>query len=692
MQGRPCSPAVVLLKWKSTFDPGDSKPMAEEARDDGAEGWRHWRLTRDLDDVAWLTIDQQGERANTLGTAVVTELDAAVTALEQQPARGLVLSSGKAGSFIAGADIREFDATDDAAALRAQVERVHALFERFAILPFPKAAAIDGACLGGGLELALCCDWRVAADNEATRIGFPEVNLGIYPGFGGSGRSLRVAGAVEAMKLMLTGRLLSAPEARRAGLIDAVSDRHGSLRWHARRAVLSGRKHRGPGVIARMASIRPARKLLARQMRKQTASKARPEHYPGPYRLIDAFEQHGGSVAAMIRAEAENVPELLVGATSTHLRRVYRLMERLKAEGKRSDFKARRVHVVGAGVMGGDIAAWCALRGLDVTLQDREAKYVEPAIERAHKLFTRRLKRPAAVAAARARLRADVEGSGVERADVIIEAIFEDRDAKRSLFEGLRGRIGQHAIIATNTSAIPLADLADVLEEPERLIGLHFFNPVASMPLIEVVQDDATDPKRVADGASFATAIGKYAVAVTATPGFLVNRVLLPYMRAAMHLHREGIPKEALDAAAEQFGMPVGPVELIDTVGLDVGLEVMTTLLGTDGDAETTEDRQLLEAMVQDGKLGKKSGEGFYIWKKDKPEKDRQAADGHDLDALAQAIIDPFLDECQACLNDGVVEDADLLDAGLIFGTGFAPFRGGPLWYRQQQQAEAHHE
>lgn len=662
--------------------------MAEEARAAGAIDWRHWRLTRDQDDVAWLTIDQQGERANTLGTDVINELDAAVTALEQQPASGLVLSSGKTDSFIAGADIREFDATDDAQALRAQVELVHALFERFALLPFPKVAAIEGACLGGGLELALCCDWRVAADDESTRIGFPEVNLGIYPGFGGSGRSLAIVGPVEAMKLMLTGRLLNASEARKAGLIDAIADRHGSLRWSARLAALRGRKHRRPGVIARLSRFGPARKLLAKQMRKQTAGKARPEHYPGPYRLIDAFERHGGSVQAMIRAEAENVPELLVGRTSTNLRRVYRLMERLKAEGKRSDFEARRVHVIGAGVMGGDIAAWCALRGLDVTLEDREAKYVEPAIERAGKLFRRKLKDPTAVAAAKTRLRADVEGKGVERADVIIEAIFEDRDAKRALFEKLRGRVRDHAVIATNTSAIPLSELSDALEQPERLIGLHFFNPVASMPLVEVVHDTGTDTRRVADGASFATAIGKYALPVTASPGFLVNRVLLPYMRAAMHLHRDGTPKEALDAAAERFGMPVGPVELIDTVGLDVGLGVMNTLLDSGQEGDAAEDRKTLEAMVEEGKLGKKSGEGFYSWKQGKPEKDRQAADGHDLDALAKAIIDPFLDECEACLEDGVVEDADLLDAGLIFGTGFAPFRGGPLWYRKKERGD----
>ncbi len=657
--------------------------MAAQAADavPGSD-WQHWRLHWDLDDVAWLTIDQQGERANTLGTKVIRELDQAVTLLEQRPPGGLVLMSAKPDSFIAGADIREFDATDDATALRAQVELVHALFERFEILPCPKVAAIDGACLGGGLELALCCDWRVALDRDATRIGFPEVNLGIYPGFGGSGRSLRTIGGLKAMELMLTGRMLSASQARSAGLVDAVTDQHGSLRWAARNGVLKARKHRKPNLIGRLSTIGPARKLLARQMRKQTRSKARPEHYPAPYRLIDTFEHEGGSVGAMIRAEAKNIPELLTGTTSRNLRRVYRLMERLKAEGKKSDFEARRVHVIGAGVMGGDIAAWCVARGLEVTLQDREMKHIEPALARAKKLFQRRLKRPAAVAAAQARLLPDVEGQGVAQADVIIEAIFEDRDAKRELLEGLRGRIADHAIVATNTSAIPLAALADALEDPSRLIGLHFFNPVASMPLVEVVHDEGTDADRVADGASFATAIGKYALPVTATPGFLVNRVLVPYMRAAMHLHRNGVPKEALDAAAEHFGMPVGPVELIDTVGLDVGLGVIDTLLGKDAG----EDRKLLESMVEEGKLGKKSGEGFYVWRKGEPQKDRQGADGHDLFELARALIEPYLDECQACLDDGVVEDSDLLDAGLIFGTGFAPFRGGPLWYRRQQR------
>ncbi|HKL52593.1 MAG TPA: 3-hydroxyacyl-CoA dehydrogenase family protein, partial [Wenzhouxiangellaceae bacterium] len=349
------------------------------------------------------------------------------------------------------------------------------------------------------------------------------------------------------------------------------------------------------------------------------------------------------------------------------------------------DFKARRVHVIGAGVMGGDIAAWCALKGLEVTLQDREMKYVEPALKRAASLFKKKLKKSTAVAAAKSRLRADVEGEGVQRADVVIEAIFENRDAKRELFENLKDKLSDHAVVATNTSAIPLGELSDVFDDPNRLIGLHFFNPVAKMPLVEVVHDTNTDTDRVKDGSSFATQIGKYAVPVTSTPGFLVNRVLVPYMYKAMTMHRDGIPKEALDKAAVQFGMPMGPVELVDTVGLDVGLSVIDTLLGE----AAGEDRKVLESMVESGKKGKKTGEGFYKWENGKPVRDDDAHKGHDLEKLASDLIQPYLDECLACLRDDVVENKDLLDAGMIFGTGFAPFRGGPIHYIENSDVEA---
>jgi 3-hydroxyacyl-CoA dehydrogenase / enoyl-CoA hydratase / 3-hydroxybutyryl-CoA epimerase len=645
--------------------------------------WKHWRLEHDIDGIAWLYIDRGDEKVNSLGTEVLAELDQIVSRLEGDHPTGLVLMSGKARNFIVGADVREFDATDKVSELEENIKKVHGLFQRIEDLPFPTVVAFEGYCLGGGLELSLCFDWRIALDVDHTRIGFPEVNLGIYPGFGGSGRSIRAMGGLNAMQIMLTGKMLRARPARAMGLINQVVDQHGSLRWAARAAVLKKKHEPKPPLKARLTTLGPARKFLAGQMRKQVRRKARPAHYPAPYELIDAFEASGNSPAGMIRIEAEKVPRLLAGDTSRNLRRVFRLMESLKAQGKRSDFKARRVHVIGAGVMGGDIAAWCALRGLEVTLQDREMKYIEPAIKRAAKLFQRRLKKPEAVAAAKSRLVADVDGKGVKRADVVIEAIFENRDAKRELFEKLKNDLQPHTLVATNTSAIPLAELSDVFDDPSRLIGLHFFNPVAQMPLVEVVQDKKSDPDRVNDGCSFATQIGKYALPVTSTPGFLVNRVLAPYMRNAMMLHREGIPKEALDKAAEQFGMPMGPVELADTVGLDVGLGVIDTLMGE----AAGEDRKVLEEMVKAGKLGKKSGEGFYQWKKGKPQRDDKAHEGHDLDALAEKLMKPYFDECRACLADQVVEDADLLDAGMIFGTGFAPFRGGPMNYLESRAA-----
>ncbi len=639
--------------------------------------FQHWQIQHDLDGIAWLTIDRGDDKVNSLGTEVLAELDTIVTELERTSPAGLVLMSGKQGSFIVGADVREFDATSDVQVLQDNVQKVHALFERIEKLDFPTVVAFEGYCLGGGLELALCFDWRIALDADHTRLGFPEVNLGIYPGFGGSGRAITAIGALKAMQIMLTGRMLRPRAARAMGLVDQVVDIHGSLRWAARNAVMRKKRHRRPGLVDRLSGSAPVRPLLVRQMRKQTAAKARREHYPAPFELIDAFEQAGNDQAEMIRLEAEKVPRLLAGDTSRNLRRVFRLMEQLKAQGKRSSFKARRVHVIGAGVMGGDIAAWCASRGLEVTLQDREMKYIEPALKRAESLFRRKLKKPEALAAARQRLRADVDGDGVARADVIIEAIFENREAKRALLAELKGKVSDHAIIATNTSAIPLAELADVLEDPGRLIGLHFFNPVARMPLVEVVHDPGSAPERVDDGCSFATQIGKYALPAKSTPGFLVNRVLAPYMRNAMKLHREGIPREAIDRAAEQFGMPMGPVELADTVGLDVGMGVIDTLMGE----QAAEDRKVLEEMVKAGKLGKKSGEGFYEWKKGRPQRDPKAHEGHDLNDLAERLMQPYFDECRACLADQVVEDADLLDAGMIFGTGFAPFRGGPLHY-----------
>ena len=644
---------------------------------ENATSYKNWRVERDNDDILWLLLDRHGEKVNSLSTEVLSELENIISDAETRTPRGLVLMSAKSTGFIFGADIREFGHYTDAEEVTTSIERVHGMFNRLEQLRCTTVSAIEGYCLGGGLELSLACDYRIAKDVSSTKIGFPEVQLGIFPGFGGSARSVHQIGGMKAMELMLTARQLSARKARAAGLVDEVVSRHESLYWAARRAVLSRKKSRGPSLLGKLSNLGPARSLLAGQMRKKTASKAKKEHYPALYSLIDTWQNYGGSRDAMMREEAKAVGKLMVSSQAEGLRRVFSLMERLKSEGKQSDFRARNVHVVGAGVMGGDIAAWCVVRGLNVSLQDREMKYIEPALKRAEKLFKKKLRDPAKVKAAIARLQPDVDGERVGRADVVIEAIFENLEAKQKLFKDIEPQLKPDAVMATNTSAIPLEDIASVLKKPSRLIGLHFFNPVPKMPLVEVVASKNSDSDALKRGAAFCGQISRFPLPVKSSPGFLVNRVLAPYMLEALSIHLEGTPVEAIDAAAEAFGMPMGPVELADTVGLDVGLSV-TSMLGGES---TKKEQAHIRKFVDAGKLGKKSGEGIYRWVDDKPQKNREAARGHDLAAIAERLIRAYTDECKAALKEKIVADEDLLDAGMVFGTGFAPFRGGPLNY-----------
>jgi 3-hydroxyacyl-CoA dehydrogenase/enoyl-CoA hydratase/3-hydroxybutyryl-CoA epimerase len=593
-----------------------------------------------------------------------------------------VFRSDKKTGFAAGADVKEFDDQADADVAREGILRVHELFNRIEALRCPTVVTIHGFCLGGALELSLACDYRIARDDDDTRIGFPEIQLGIFPGFGGAARSIRHLGGRKAMEVMLSARMYRARQARSLGLVDKLVGRHGSLRWAAYNAVMKKRRSRPAGRLEQLTSAKLVRGKLADIMEKQVAKKARRDHYPAPYALIDLWRNVGNDFEALLEGERNEVSKLLMGETSRNLRRVFHLREQLrelgKADGHTRDWKARRVHVVGAGVMGGDIAAWCALRGYEVTLQDRDIKYVEPALKRAGKLFKKRLKKPGRVAAARSRLVADIEGNGIARADVIIEAIFENLEAKKELFEDIEKAAKPDALLASNTSAIPLEDISAGMKKPGRLIGLHFFNPVAMMPLVEIVQGAKSSKRAVKKGCVFSAEIGKLPLPVKSAPGFLVNRVLGPYMLEAFNLRGEGFSIETIDAAAETFGMPMGPVELMDTVGLDVGLSVASEL-----SPDSTESIAELKRLVDAGKLGKKSGEGLYKWEKGKAVKgsaDKSAG----LDELGRRLVQPLLDECNRCLEEGIVGNADLVDGGVIFGTGFAPFRGGPLHYQAQ--------
>jgi len=657
--------------------------MTKTARKDTP--FKHWKLATDIDNILWLSLDREGESANSLSLEVLSELATIVDQLEANAPAGLVMQSAKPGKFIVGADVREFDDYDDAEMASDGISQVHRLFNRIEALSFPKVVAIDGYCLGGGLELALAFDYRIATNVEHTRLGFPEIKLGIYPGFGGSARSVQQVGASNAMQLMLSTRNLRPAAARAMGLVDELVGPHGSLRWAARRAVKQGRKSRQPGQLKRLQNFAPVRSLLARMMRKQVAARANPEHYPAPFELIEAWERYGDDPQRMMVEESDRVGKLITGETSKSLRRVFFLMERLKAIGKQSEIKVRRVHVIGAGVMGGDIAAWCVLQGMDVSLQDRELKYIEPALKRAKSLFQKKLRVRSKVDAALSRLLPDVEGKGISRADVIIEAIFEDVKAKRELFAAIEPRMKPDAVLATNTSAIPLAEISSVLKKPERLIGIHFFNPVAKMPLVEIVYDEQSDSEQVAKGAAFCGAINRFPLPVKSAPGFLVNRVLSGYMAKAMRMHQErGIPIEILDKAATAFGMPMGPVELADTVGLDVCMKVVTLL----GGESSKKEAALLHEKIRAGELGKKSGKGFYVWEKGKPKREDKEAGQYALEEITESLMQPYFEACEAALAAGIVEDADVLDAGMIFGTGFAPFRGGPLYYLKQKGAK----
>jgi 3-hydroxyacyl-CoA dehydrogenase/enoyl-CoA hydratase/3-hydroxybutyryl-CoA epimerase len=644
---------------------------------------KHWRFHRDIENLGWLTIDTPGAPVNTLSREAIMELEALVTRFEElaqtRELEGIVLLSGKDSGFIAGADISEFDAMSDFSVLPQALERTHALFNRIEALKIPVVAGVHGFCLGGGLELALACHYRVAVNDDKTRIGFPEVNLGIFPGFGGTGRSVRQAGPVDAMQIMLTGKMLRAGAARGLNLVDKLVRHRDMLRWEARKAILQHRRSSEAPFTKRVLATGLLREYIANKMREQTRKKVRREHYPAPYALIDLFEKHGNDPRAMSRGEIDAFVPLMGSETATNLRRVFFAQESLKKLGTKGA-KFSRVHVIGAGVMGGDIAAWCALRGMAVTLQDLDMARINPALDRAKKLFKKRLRKKREVDTAMLRLEADPTGKGVPRADVIIEAVVEKLEVKQAIFGGLEDRIKPGAILATNTSSIELERIAEHLKQPERLIGLHFFNPVAQLPLVEVIRSKFNTDDEIGKGAAFALAIGKSPVVVKSAPGFLVNRVLMPYMLGAVQRVEAGESKELIDAAAVAFGMPMGPIELMDTVGLDVGHSVATEL----GHQVPIESR--FATLVREGKLGRKTGEGFYKWVDGKAQKG-EPPERDDLAALGRELVKPLVDMTEVVLAEGVVANERLADIGVILGTGFAPFLGGPLKARKDGRA-----
>ncbi len=640
---------------------------------------KHWHAETDADGVAWLCIDKADGGANVLSGPVLEELASMLEPMLKSPPKAVVIHSGKNNGFVMGADINEFTKIKNPDEAYDLIRLGQQVLDRVADLRCPTAAVINGYALGGGLELAMACDYRIAIDSDKPILGLPEVQLGIHPGFGGTVRAVQICGVRQAMQLMLTGKSIRVSKGRRIGLVDTIVPEDG-WRQAARDIVTSGRKTASAPLLDRLLNLALIRPVLAGILRKQVAPRARREHYPAPYAIIDLWQRHGASPATAYEAEARSIAELMCTPTSRNLVRVFFLQNKLKSQGGRSGDKVGKVHVVGAGVMGGDIAAWCALRGLHVTLQDREEKYITPAIERAEKLFAKKIPDEGKRKATGDRLTADVNGKGAADADLLIEAIFEDMDAKKTLYETLEKSMKPGAILATNTSSLRLEDLRTNLKEPTRFIGLHFFNPVAKLPLIEVVHCEDTDQAVMDTAFGFVKAIGKTPLACKSAPGFVVNRLLAPYMAEAMYLSKDGVALADIDRAAEDFGMPMGPVELVDSVGIDVALNVSRVL----GEAFDRPVPDKLEEMVDAKQLGRKSGQGFYRWEDGKVQK--PDSDGASVpDDIEDRLMLPMVNEAVACLTEEIVASPDLLDAGVIFGTGFAPFRGGPLKYARDR-------
>lgn len=638
--------------------------------------FEHWKLVLDEHRVLWAILDKKDHSTNTLSESVLLEMDQMLDIAHAVHPVALVLRSAKTNGFVAGAEISEFVEMKDPIKVRHKIEGGLAIFDKLADFHAPTIALIHGFCLGGGLELALACDYRIATPDS--KLGFPEVLLGLHPGLAGTWRSLQLMDPVNAMTAMLTGKNLIAKKAKRQGLLDAVTpERHfaEAVKW-----VLSGKlkKQNVKGGKAKIMNFSMARDFLAKQMIAKTAKLAPKKHYPAPYALIELWRQYGDDAKSMRKAETDSFVDLMVGDTSKNLVRDFFLREKLKSSAKGFDHGISHVHVIGAGVMGGDIAAWSALRGFNVTLQDRELQYIAPAIKRANELFAKRLYTEGDRRAANDRLMPDIDGIGIANANLIIEVVPENPEIKTAVYADCEARMKDGAILATNTSSLLLEELDKGLKSPENFCGIHFFNPVAKMPLVEVVTHSGLSDKAKNRVMAFVAALDKLPLPVRSAPGFLVNRALTPYLSESFAIYSEGVKPEVIDKAALDFGMPMGPMELADVVGLDVGVHV-ARVLKAGLKREMPDIPDWLDDLVAKGNLGKKTGKGIYKWIDGKP--DKQEITDKAPDDLADRLILPLLNSVADCLADNIVEDKDAADAAMIFGTGFAPFTGGPMKY-----------
>jgi 3-hydroxyacyl-CoA dehydrogenase/enoyl-CoA hydratase/3-hydroxybutyryl-CoA epimerase len=635
--------------------------------------YEHWQWHQDEQGWCWVEFDRKDKTANTLNLEVLLEFEAILGELEQaKNVKKIIICSKKRSGFIAGADIIEIFSQRDQEKTDYFIKKGQEVFQRLEKLTPPTIALIHGFCLGGGFELALACDWRIAIDTPHTKIGLPEVKLGLQPGWGGSVRTMRLLTPLTVFDFILTGKLFSAKKAKKIGLIDAAIPERVV---HA--AIESFNKKRVHSVswTSWLMNLAPVRSLVSHFLVKKVSKKIAKEHYPAPFLMIDNWKHVGHLEQASYEEETRSITELTKSKTTQHLVNIFMMQDKAKKNIDSALPKIKHLHVIGAGVMGGDIAGWAALKGIHVTLQDVNLKTVQQALKRTLKLAQKQLDVDYKVNEVMDRLVIDPKGYGIQHADLIIEAVNENLELKRSLLAMVQEHAREDAFIATNTSTIPLEKMDDIFKNPARFIGVHFFNPVAQMPLVELVVGENTSAETVQRALKFVQQLEKFPLKVKSAPGFLVNRILLPYMLEALKLHQEGHSLETIDKAALLFGMPMGPIELADTVGLDVCLAAFSSLQLQDDILSA-----VLQKKIQEGHLGKKSHKGFYDYKNGKIQKH-----GHvDLLAFHQCesrLILCLCNEAVAAWRDNIVQTLEEMNAGSIFGFGFPPFRGGVMEY-----------
>jgi len=655
--------------------------------------------------VAVLTLDLPGETVNKLSTAFGHELDGMLTRLKDDGAvRAVVLISGKKDVFVAGADIDELARVRSQAEAEEMSREGQELMNRIEQFPKPVVAAIHGACLGGGCELALACHWRVATDHPKTVIGLPEVQLGLIPGAGGTQRLPRIVGLRAALDVILAGKSERAPKAFKLGLVDELV--HPSILRRtavaaAERLAAEGRRRREPkgGATAALLDRTGVGRQLVYSQAKKTLLKKTGGHYPAPLAALEAVRAGLESgVKAGAAVEHKRFGELAMSPVSrklvgiffatTALKKDDGLPEGVTAEG----IDVRRVGVVGAGFMGAGIAGTAVLNAdVEVRLKDADLVRVGKGLKSAQAILDERLKRKRLPRPRHQRLVALLSGSdryvGFGRADLVVEAVFEDLALKRRILAEVEAATDERAIFATNTSTIPIGDIAAEARRPGRVLGMHFFSPVEKMPLLEIIPTEATEPEAIVTAVRFGRKMGKTVIVVRDRPGFWVNRILTPYLNEAGRLLLEGVPVELIDETmTRRFGFPVGPIALLDEVGLDVGQKASKVMHAAFGERLETSD--MVDRLVADGRLGRKAGKGFYRYEDGKkagvdesvygflgvaPKKDASPT------MVEQRLVYAMLNEAAMAVAEGVVRTPRDGDIGAIFGIGFPPFRGGPL-------------